>query len=70
MRWRVKLNPRLSSVISGYHVYKDDWESYIRQVPQYHHDAHNHHNPLAFSVWQQSINVHFFEVFEQRHRIK
>ena len=38
----------LDSVIRGYHVYKDVWESNIGEVLQCRHDAHNHRNPLAF----------------------
>ena len=41
-----------SSVIRGYHVYKDVWESYIGEVLQCRHDAQNHRDPSAFWIRQ------------------
>ena len=46
----VKLKVTIDSVIKGYHIYKDFWESYTGEVLKCHYDAHNHHNPLAFWV--------------------
>ena len=60
----------IDSVIREYHVYKDVWESNIGEVLQCRHDAHNHCDPLTLWVRQRSRNVHSFEVFEQRYRIK
>ena len=44
--------------------------SYVGEVLQFCHDLHNLHDSLAFWVRQQSRNVHSFEAFEQRPRIK
>ena len=74
MHWPVKFDLRLNhyyyidSVIRGYHVYKD---FYIGEVLQCRSDAHNHRNSLAFyRLGSEGRNVHSFEVFQQRHRIK
>ena len=40
----------LDSVIRGYYIYKDVWASYIGEVLRFHHNVHNHHDPLAFWV--------------------
>ena len=48
----------IDSVTRGYHIYKDVWASYIREVLQCPHDAHNHHHPLAFWVRQQNRNMY------------
>ena len=47
----------LDSVIRGYYIYKDVWASYIGEVLRFHHNVHNHHDPLAFWVRQPKAEM-------------
>ena len=46
----------VESMVRGYHIYKDIWNSYIDEVLPCERERHNIHNPFAVAV-KKGANV-------------